>query len=271
MLPIVPESLLFALCALAYLGLAAWFWPGRPGCCRTDWLPRLLPVLPLLLHLYLLNEGIFGGDGIRLGFSTSISAVAALTVLSYAAAAWRYHLGGVQGFVLAFAGLAVAIEAVAPLPHPAAHSALPVFKLHLALAFSAYSLFTIAALHAGLIALAQKHLHKAVPPTLVSALPPLLTLEKLLFRMIQVGFLLLTLTLLTGILFSEEIFGKAVTLSHKTVFGIASWLIFGALLLGRRVYGWRGRTAIYWTLAGFLSLMLAYVGVKFVLEVLLGR
>jgi ABC-type uncharacterized transport system permease subunit len=267
----MPETLLFAFTTLAYLGLAAWFWPGRPGCCRTDWLPRVLPLLPLLPHLYLLNQGVFGGEGIRLGFATSISAVAALTVLTYAAASWRYHLGGVQGFVMAFAALSVLAEAVSPMPHPAAHSALPVFKLHLAMAFAAYSLFTIAALHAGLIALAQKHLHKAVPPALVSGLPPLLTLEKLLFRMIQAGFLLLTLTLVSGVFFSEEIFGKAVTLNHKTVFGIASWLIFGALLLGRRIYGWRGRTAIYWTLSGFASLMLAYVGVKFVLEVLLGR
>jgi ABC-type uncharacterized transport system permease subunit len=267
----MPDLLLFALCAIAYLVLASWFWPGRPGCCRTDWLPRLLPVLPLALHLYLLHEGVFGGEGIRIGFSTSLSAVAALTVMTYAAAAWRYHLGGVQGFVLAFAGIAVAIEAVTPLSPPAPYSGMPVFKLHLAMAFAAYSLFTIAALHAGLIALAERHLHKAVPPKLVSDLPPLLTLERLLFRMIQAGFVLLTLTLLTGVLFAEEIFGKALPFNHKTVFGGASWLIFAALLLGRRVYGWRGRTAIYWTLAGFVSLLLAYVGVKFVLEVLLGR
>ncbi len=107
------ETLLFIVCALAYFGLATWFWPGRPGCCRTDWLPRLLPVMPLLLHLYLLNEGVFGGEGIRIGFATSISAVAALNVLIYAAASWRYHLAGVHGFVLAFAGLAVLAEAIA--------------------------------------------------------------------------------------------------------------------------------------------------------------
>ena len=213
----------------------------------------------------------FEGAGIHLGFATSISAVAALTVMTYAVAAWRYHLAGLQGFVLAFAGVAVAIEAISPASHIAPHSDLPAFQLHLAVAFAAYALFTIAALHALLIALAEKHLHKAVPPTLVADLPPLLTLEKLLFRMIQVGFVLLTLTLASGILFSEEIFGKALLWNHKTVFGIASWSIFGALLLGRRIKGWRGRTAIYWTLAGFISLMFAYVGVKFVLEVLLGR
>ena len=267
----MPETLLFIVCALAYLGLAAWYWPGHPGCCRTDWVPRVLPVLPLTLHLYLLQAGVFGGGGIHLGFSTSLSAVAALTVLTYAAASWRYHLGGLQGFVMVLAGFAVAVEAVSPVPAASAHSSLPVFKLHLAMAFAAYSLFTIAALHAGLIALAEKHLHKAVPPVIVSGLPPLLTLEKLLFRMIQAGFALLTLTLLTGVLFAEEIFGKALPFNHKTVFGVASWLIFAALLLGRRIYGWRGRTAISWTLAGFMSLLFAYVGVKFVLEVLLGR
>lgn len=265
----MPESLLFALCVLAYLGLAVWFWPGRPGCCRTDMAPRLLPLAPLALHLYLLYQGVFGGEGIRIGFSTSISAVAALTVLFYAVAAWRHHLGGVQGFVLAFAGVSVAIEALAPLPPAAAYSGRPLFSLHMAMAFSAYALFSIAALHALLIALAEKHLHRAVPPKVVANLPPLLTLERLLFRMIQAGFVLLTLTLFTGVLFAEEIFGHAFPFNHKTVFGLAAWLIFAALLLGRRVYGWRGRTAIFWTLSGFMSLMLAYVGVKFVLEVLL--
>jgi len=267
----MPDTLLFLICALGYFALAAWYWPGKPGCCRTDWLPRLLPLLPLVPHLYLLYSGVHGDGGVHVGFSTSLSAVAALTVLVYAVAAWRYHLGGLQAFVMIFAGAAVAIEAVSPIPHATQHSASPLFLVHLAMAFAAYSLFTIAALHAVLIALAEKHLHKAVPPNIISGLPPLLTLEKLLFRMIQSGFLLLTLTLLTGVFFAEEIFGKALPFNHKTVFGVASWLIFAALLLGRRVYGWRGRTAISWTLAGFMSLLLAYVGVKFVLEVLLGR
>lgn len=267
----MPDTLLYLIATLAYLGLATWYWPGKPGCCRTDWLPRLLPLVPLLPHLYLLYSGVHGGEGVHVGFSTSLSAVAALTVMVYAVAAWRYHLGGLQAFVMIFAGVAVLVEAVSPIPRAAAHSASPLFKVHLAMAFAAYSLFTIAALHAVLIALAEKHLHKAVPPTIVAGLPPLLTLEKLLFRMIQAGFALLTLTLLSGVFFAEEIFGQALPFNHKTVFGLASWLIFAALLLGRRIYGWRGRTAISWTLAGFMSLLLAYVGVKFVLEVVLGR
>jgi ABC-type uncharacterized transport system permease subunit len=102
-------------------------------------------------------------------------------------------------------------------------------------------------------------------------LPPLLTLEALLFRMIAAAFVFLTLTLVTGIAFSETLFGRALRLDHKTVFALLSWLIFGLLLAGRWRYGWRGRTALRWTLSGFVLLMLAYVGSRFVLEVLLQR
>jgi ABC-type uncharacterized transport system permease subunit len=96
-------------------------------------------------------------------------------------------------------------------------------------------------------------------------------MEALLFRILWAGFALLTLTLVTGVIFSEELFGKAARFNHKTVFGVASWLIFGALLGGRHAYGWRGRIAVRWTLAGFFTLVLAYIGSKFVLEIVLGR
>ena len=104
-----------------------------------------------------------------------------------------------------------------------------------------------------------------------SQLPSLLSLEKLLFQLIGLGFLLLTATLVTGVFFSEQLFGRALRFEHKTVFTIASWLVFACLLGGRIVFGWRGRTALRWTFAGFLMLLLAYVGSRFVLEVILGR
>jgi ABC-type uncharacterized transport system permease subunit len=96
-------------------------------------------------------------------------------------------------------------------------------------------------------------------------------MEALLFRIIWAGFILLTLTLASGVVFSEELFGKAAQFNHKTVFGVLSWLIFAALLAGRHIYGWRGRVAVRWTLAGFLTLVLAYIGSRFVVEVVLGR
>mgnify|MGYP003512943343 CR=1 FL=1 len=107
--------------------------------------------------------------------------------------------------------------------------------------------------------------------SLAEAVPPLLEMEALLFRILFAAFVLLTLTVVTGVFFSEQLFGKPLTFTHKTAFGILSWLIFGLLLAGRHFWGWRGRRAVHWTLAGFTALLLAYVGSKVVLELVLQR
>jgi len=146
-----------------------------------------------------------------------------------------------------------------------------VFRFHLLIAMLAYSFFTIASLHVLLMALLERRLHDGALNHVLQKLPPLLTMEALLFRIIWAGFALLTLTVGSGVFFSEELFGKPAPMNHKTVFGFISWFIFAALLAGRHVYGWRGRKAVRWTLAGFLALVLAYIGSRFVLEVILGR
>jgi len=135
----------------------------------------------------------------------------------------------------------------------------------------AYGMFTLAALHALLMTLMERRLHGGAIVGPLAALPPLLVMERLLFRVILAGFVFLTLTLATGIVFSETLFGQAMKFNDKTLFAVISWLIFAALLAGRHLYGWRGRTALRWTLAGFLALLLAYVGSRFVLEVILRR
>ena len=90
-------------------------------------------------------------------------------------------------------------------------------------------------------------------------------------RVSCLGLGLLTLTVASGVLFSEQLFHQPLRLTHKNVFAILSWLTFGSLLVGRYIYGWRGRIAIRWTLSGFVILLLAYIGSKFVLEILLHR
>ncbi len=268
----MPNLFLHLLDAAFYFVMAAVFWPGGKLCCRLTATHRLLALLPLVLHLYLLYTRMLPeSGGLSLGFATSLSAMAALTVLFYAVAAWRYPIGGLQGFVLAFAGLAVGLAGVMPPALPVAHGIEPMFLLHLLMAFAAYGFFAIATFHAVLIALAEKHLHRPVPPRMVADLPPLLTLETLLFSMLELGFVILTLTLITGGLFAEALFGRPLPMNHMTVFGLISWLIYFSLMMGRRVYGWRGRKAIYGALAGFVSLMLSYFGVAFVLEILLRR
>ena len=129
----------------------------------------------------------------------------------------------------------------------------------------------VATVHAVVMLAEEKWLHRGVMPPFLRALPPLMEMEALLFRILLAAFVLLTLTMVTGIFFSEQLFGRPLTFTHKTVFGILSWLIFGTLLAGHYLWGWRGRKAVHWTLAGFTALLLAYVGSKFVLEIILQR
>lgn len=143
-------------------------------------------------------------------------------------------------------------------------------KLHVSFALLAYSLLSIAALLAILLALQEKALRRhQLDSGLIRALPPLTMTESLLFRLIGVGFVFLTLTLLSGVLFVDDLFAQH--LAHKTVLSIASWLVFGLLLFGRWRWGWRGGRAVRLTLIGMIVLLLAFFGSKFVLEMVLHR
>jgi ABC-type uncharacterized transport system permease subunit len=142
-------------------------------------------------------------------------------------------------------------------------------KLHVTVALLAFAVLSIAAAMAILLAIQERALrHRQLGPWL-SALPPLTLTESLLFRLIGAGFVLLSLTLLTGILFVHNLMGQH--LAHKTVLSIVAWLVFGALLYGRWRHGWRGRSAVNLTLIGMGVLVLAFFGSKFVLEVILHR
>jgi ABC-type uncharacterized transport system permease subunit len=127
----------------------------------------------------------------------------------------------------------------------------------------------LAAVQAILLAVQDSHLRSRHPGGFVRTLPPLQTMESLLFEMITAGFVLLTLALLSGFAFLENMLAQH--LVHKTVLSILAWLMFGGLLIGRFRKGWRGRTAIGWTLGGFVVLILAYFGSKAVLELVLQR
>jgi ABC-type uncharacterized transport system permease subunit len=275
----MPEILPYLVSTLLYGGLAWHFWRTRwthaPHPEYPQTVPRIVEhhavLLPLALHAVLLARTAFSAEGVHLGVGVAVSSIVWLTVLIYWAGSFLYRLEGLQALVLPVAAIAVFLPALFPPASPLPNTASMAFRFHLLIAMLAYSLLTIASLHVLLMALVEKRLHDGALPPLLRRLPPLLTMEALLFRIIWAGFVLLTLTLVSGAIFSEELFGKAAKFNHKTVFGILSWAIFGALLAGRHVYGWRGRIAVRWTLAGFLTLVLAYIGSKFVLEVILGR
>jgi ABC-type uncharacterized transport system permease subunit len=141
--------------------------------------------------------------------------------------------------------------------------------LHAAFALLAFASLSIAALVAIIVFIQERALRAHRPASVLSAFPPLATMERLLFQLIGAGFALLSATLLTGVVFVEDLFAQH--LAHKTVLSIAAWLVFGMLLAGRWRWGWRGRRAVRFTLAGMGLLLLAFVGTKFVLEIVLQR
>jgi ABC-type uncharacterized transport system permease subunit len=270
----MPGILPYLVCAALYAGLAALLYReltdagGKVAALR----PLHWAVLaPLLLHTWLLYHTVLGPDGMYLGVGSSLSTIVWMTVVIYWIGSFFYPLQGLQIFILGYAALLVLAPAAFPSVRPLAHTELAAFRVHLLLSLAAFSLITIASLQALMMAALERRLHGGALPGYLQSLPPLLTLEKLLFRILGAGFLLLTLTLASGMLFSEEIFGRPLQFTHKVVFGILAWLIFAALLAGRQIYGWRGRVALRWTLAGFMVLVLAYIGTKFVLEVILKR
>lgn len=231
-----------------------------------------------ILHGAGLWPDMLAHDTIRLGFAVMLSAAMWISVAVYWIENRNLALDGLRALVLPSAAIAAILPAIFPGSVFSLEGKSPLFSWHIAIAILAYSTLTIAAFHAVLMALQESRLHTRGDAArggwfaaAVDRLPPLLTMEKLLFRMIGLGFFLLTLTMMSGIVFSEELFGTPWQWTHKTVFTILSWLLFGALLAGRRWRGWRGKTALRLILTGFATLLLAYVGTRFVFEVILHR
>ncbi|MDN5835830.1 MAG: cytochrome c biogenesis protein CcsA [Nitrosospira sp.] len=274
------SGILAYLVACLLYGLIGWhFWRTRwnvpapsasDGIIAPGW-ERFAILAPLVLHGYTLYQSVFSGAGLNFGVGSAVSSIVWLTAMIYWLSSFFYRLEGLQTLIAPVAAVAVLLPLAFPSLRPLANTELPAFKAHISIAMLAYSLLTIAALHALLMAVVERRLHHPAMPTVLSNLPPLLAMEKVLFRVIWVGFILLTLTLISGIVFSEEVFGQPLKFTHKSLFGIISWGVFAALLMGRQLYGWRGRIAIRWTLVGFVLLLLAYLGSKFVLEVILRR
>ncbi len=140
---------------------------------------------------------------------------------------------------------------------------------HIISSIIAFSLLTIAAVQALLLSLQNKQLKTHNPARFMRALPPLQAMEALLFQMITTGLLFLSLSLVSGFIFIEDLFSQH--LAHKTLLSIFAWFIFSSLLIGRKYYGWRGKTAINGTLYGFICLLLSYFGSKLVLELILEK
>lgn len=278
MVDIVIQLLPHILAALLYGVLGFHFWNSRwregenqcVACPMQTW-ERIAIGVALFIHAAGLYDALFAEVGMRFSFSFALSLMMWLAVLIYWLESFMARMEGMQPMVLPLAAVCTALPIFFPNVHLVAHASATGFKLHFLAAMLAYSLLTLSALHAIFMGFTENALHKRALKRSLSSLPPLLTMEKLLFRMLLIGFILLTLTVGSGVFFSEALFGKPLSVDHKTLFAFASWGIFATLLIGRHAWGWRGKRALRWTLAGFALLVLAYVGSRFVAEVILGR
>ncbi len=216
-------------------------------------------------------------DGLHVGWALALSAAIWLGMLVFWLENFVMKLDGLLLVLLPAATLAAVLGGLFPDGPLVPHGDSEWLRVHLIIALCAYGLIAVATLHALFMALLDRQLHRPSDSELkhgliaraLDTLPPLLTQERLLFRLIWIGFIVLTLTVITGAIVSMLVFAVPFPLDHKTVFTLLAWFTFGGLLLGRHTRGWRGRKALRWTLAGFAFVLLAYSGSRFVLDVLL--
>ena len=219
-----------------------------------------------LLHAATLVWALLG-DTPRFGFAPALSVTAWLVLTVYAVERQMFPQLRARWALAALGAAAVVLALVFP-GTPLHVASSPWLSLHWALGVAAYGLFAAAAVHAWLLQRVEHSIRNAAEP---QAGLPLLTLERLTFRFASAGFVLLSATLVAGIFFSEILYGRAWRWDHKTVFSVLSWIAFAALLLGRLRFGLRGRRAVNFIYVGSLLLLLAYVGSRFVMEVVLRR
>ncbi|MCW8917766.1 MAG: cytochrome c biogenesis protein CcsA [Gammaproteobacteria bacterium] len=225
-------------------------------------------LIATILHAVTVYHGVVTAEGLNFSFFLALSftswVVATLILLS----ALRQPIENLGIMVFPFAALSLLLQNLQESQGTLISSPTPGLDAHILISVIAYSLLTLAALQAILLAVQNQQLRNRHPGGFIRALPPLETMECLLFRLIGIGFLLLSVSLLSAIPYSQNIIEQH--LLHKTVLSVAAWIVFATLLWGRWRFGWRGRTAIRWTLGGFAVLMLSYFGSKLVLELILG-
>jgi ABC-type uncharacterized transport system permease subunit len=223
----------------------------------------------VVLHAAILSQLMIRPEGINLGFFNALTFSGWLTAVLLLASAITRPVENLGIILLPFSAATLILALAFPTERIIGDSSYWPLELHILIAILAYASLALAAMQAVLLAVQDRHLRSRHPGGFIRGIPPLITMEKLLFQMIRIGFVLLSLTLASGFLFLDDIFAQH--LVHKMVLSIAAWAVFGTLLWGRWRFGWRGRTAIRWTLCGFAALVLAYFGSKLVLELVLRR
>ncbi len=226
----------------------------------------LAPVL--LLHGFWIWQPLVSKGFMVLSFGHALTLVSWIMLLMYWCGSFFYKLNGLQLFLFPLTVLCLAGAYVFPGQSEGVILPNQYVVLHIVASLLSYCLFGLATLMAWLVIYMEKQLHRKNFKPLVF-LPPLLSIERLMFQMIQLGFIGLTITVIGGVFFSNQIFNAPFAWTHKSVFGILSWIVYAFLLLMHFYSNWRGRKAAIWVVVGFVLMVLAYFGSKFVIEVIL--
>jgi ABC-type uncharacterized transport system permease subunit len=252
-----------------YLACAVWLAFGAYRGASDSSSGRLLGALALgfvgvVLHAALLRKSVFAEAGLALSSAEVASLIGWAIAVIALLFSWRKpRFAGIGAILIALAGVTAAIT-----DEGARNYALEQhnweIKAHIILSTLAYALVTIAAAMAIALAMLDRRLRSRQPLGRLAILPSVEALEAGTFQALGAGFAVLTLALFSGFIFISNMFAQH--LPHKTVLSCLSWLVFAVLLFGRWRFGWRGRTAVRWTLSGFALLGLAYFGSRFVLE-----
>ena len=232
---------------------------------------RLAPVIGLFLHGGALVMVLGVGNSPNLALGTTVSSVAWLIVVLFLVSSIRAPLTSLGILVFPTAAIATLVGWLYPgtLHAPALGSIAAIS--HLLIAGLSYGLLSLAVAQSILLFFLERLIRNKHPAGFWLSFPPMETMELILFRLIVSGFILLTATLLSGMVFSDRLFGKPFVLNHHVTLAVLAWLSFAALLSGHRFFGWRGRTAVNWTVSSFVLLALGYFGTRFILEVLLSN
>ncbi|KXI29944.1 cytochrome C assembly family protein [Paraglaciecola hydrolytica] len=228
----------------------------------------LLASAALGLHAFILADGVLLVPGQNMSILNVASLVGWLISATMLLASFKLPNTILLPVVYGFTALVVLINPLMPNVHIMHYDIQPALLIHIGFALLAYACLSIAFLYALQLAYINLRLKEKKASLLHSSLPPLMAVETILFKLLLVGTVLLTLSLISGFIFLENMFAKEQ--AHKTVLSLLAWLIYSVILFGHAKFGWRGKPVITATIVGSIILTLAYFGSRFVREVLLG-
>lgn len=232
-------------------------------------LPLYVAAAAVIFHALALHTIIFTAQGVDIGFFSALTFTAWLMATLLVIASFSLPIGCLGLLVYPFAVITLIMRGLSDQHHLLTGILARGLETHILFSLLAYSLLSVAVAQAILLAVQDKYLHNKHPSGFLHSLPSLETMEIMLFRIITLGVIALTVSLLSGFFYLEDMFAQH--LVHKTILSLIAWAVFVVLLWGHYRYGWRGKIALKWSISGFTLLMLAYFGSKFVIELVLQK